>query len=59
LTGGIDGEAKMSDLAEALKHALSLDAHDRAALAESLLASLEDLPEEEAESLGQRNRKGA
>jgi len=44
-------EAQMSDLDEALKHALSLDVHDRAALAESLLASLEELPEEEAERL--------
>jgi len=41
----------MSDLDEALKHAMSLDAHDRAALAESLLASLEGLPEKEAERL--------
>ena len=41
----------MSDLDEALKHALRLDVRDRAALAERLLASLEELPEEEAESL--------
>ncbi|MCL4540566.1 MAG: addiction module protein [Bacteroidetes bacterium] len=41
----------MSDLNEALKHALSLDVRDRAALAEQLLASLEELPEEEAERL--------
>ena len=41
----------MSDLDEALKHAMSLDIHDRAALAETLLASLEELPEEEAERL--------
>ena len=41
----------MADLDEALKQALSLDARDRAALAESLLASLEELPEEEAERL--------
>ncbi len=41
----------MSDLDEALKHALSLDVRDRAALAERLLASLEELPEEEAECL--------
>ena len=46
-----DMEMKMSDLDEALKHAMSLDVHDRAALAESLLASLEELPEEEAERL--------
>jgi putative addiction module component (TIGR02574 family) len=44
-------EVKMSDLDETLKHALSLDVRDRAALAERLLASLEDLPEEEAERL--------
>ncbi len=41
----------MSDLNETLKHALRLDVRDRAALAERLLASLEDLPEEEAERL--------
>ncbi len=41
----------MSELDEALKRALSLDVGDRAALAESLLASLEELPEEEAERL--------
>jgi hypothetical protein len=44
-------EVKMSDLDEALKHALSLDVRDRTALAERLLASLEELPEEEAERL--------
>lgn len=41
----------MSNLEEALKQALSLDVHDRAALAETLLASLEDMPEEESEHL--------
>ena len=41
----------MPDLAEVFKNALSLDVHDRAALAQTLLASLEDLPEEEAERL--------
>lgn len=41
----------MSDLDDALKHAMSLNVHDRAALAQSLLASLEDLPEEEAKRL--------
>ncbi len=41
----------MSNLDEALKHALSLDVRDRAALAERLLASLEELPEDEAERL--------
>jgi putative addiction module component (TIGR02574 family) len=44
-------EVKMSDLNEALKRAMRLAVHDRAALAESLLASLEELPEEEAERL--------
>jgi putative addiction module component (TIGR02574 family) len=47
----MDAEVKMSDLIEVLKHALSLDVHDRAALAERLLASLEELSEEEAERL--------
>ncbi len=42
-------EVDMSDLDEALKHILSLDVPDRAAPAERLLASLEDLPEEEAD----------
>lgn len=41
----------MADLAEVLRDALSLDVHDRAALAERLLASLEELSEEEAERL--------
>ena len=41
----------MSDPAEVLKKALSLDVHDRAALAQKLLASLEELSEEEAERL--------
>ncbi len=44
-------EVKMSDLDEVLKHALSLDARDRAALAETRIASLEDLPVEEADRL--------
>ena len=44
----MDGEVKMSDLAEVLRHALSLDVHDRATLAERLLASLEELSEEAA-----------
>jgi putative addiction module component (TIGR02574 family) len=38
----------MSGLAEVLRHALSLDVHDRAALAERLRGSLEELSEEEA-----------
>jgi putative addiction module component (TIGR02574 family) len=41
----------MADLAEIVKNALSLDVHDRARLAERLLASLEELGEEEAERL--------
>ena len=41
----------MPDLAELLRTALTLDAHDRAALAESLLGSLEELTEEEADRL--------
>jgi len=41
----------MSNLTDVLKKALGLDVHDRSALAERLLASLEDLSEEEAERL--------
>jgi putative addiction module component (TIGR02574 family) len=41
----------MPNLAEVLQNALSLEVHDRAALAERLLASLDDLSEEEADSL--------
>ena len=41
----------MPDLAEVLKSALSLNASDRAAVAEKLLASLDDLDEEEANRL--------
>ena len=41
----------MANLAETLKNALSLDVHDRATLAERLLASLEELSEEEADRL--------
>ena len=41
----------MLDLADVLRNALSLDLCDRAALAERLLASLEELTEEEAERL--------
>ena len=44
-------EVKMSDPAEVLKKALSLDIRNRAALAQRLLASLEELSEEEAERL--------
>jgi len=45
------GEVKMPDLAELLRTVLTLDVHDRAALAERLLASLEELNEEEADRL--------
>ena len=41
----------MSDPAEVFKNALKLEVHDRAALAKRLLASLEELSEEEAERL--------
>lgn len=41
----------MPDPAEVFEHALRLKVEDRAALAQRLLASLEDLSEEEAESL--------
>jgi putative addiction module component (TIGR02574 family) len=41
----------MATLAEVLGNALSLEVRDRAALAERLLASLEELTEEEANRL--------
>jgi len=41
----------MSDLAEVIRDAMSLDVRDRAMLAEKLLASLEELSEAEAERL--------
>ena len=41
----------MSDLAKVLRSVLSLDIRARATIAERLLASLEDLSEEEAERL--------
>lgn len=41
----------MPDPAEVLRSALSLPVDDRAALAEKLLASLDDLDEQEAERL--------
>jgi putative addiction module component (TIGR02574 family) len=41
----------MGDLAEVLKSALRLEVRDRATLAERLLASLEEMTEEEAERL--------
>jgi len=47
----MDVEVSMSDPAEVFKSALSLSVDDRAALAQGLLASLEELSEGEAESL--------
>jgi len=47
----MDAEVQMPDLTELLKTALEMDVHDRAALAERLLASLEELSEEEADRL--------
>ncbi len=41
----------MTTPAEVFKNALNLDVDDRAALAQELLASLEELSEEEAERL--------
>ena len=41
----------MTDLAEVLKNAMSLAVEERAALAEQLLASLEELSPDEAEHL--------
>ena len=41
----------MPDLSEVLKSALSLKLDDRAALAERLLANLDDLGEEEADRI--------
>lgn len=41
----------MANLAEVLKNALSLEVRDRAILAERLLASLEEISEEEGERL--------
>jgi putative addiction module component (TIGR02574 family) len=45
------GEIEMTNLAEIIKGAMSLDVRDRAILAEKLLASLEELSEEEADRL--------
>jgi len=47
----MDREVKMPNLTEVLRTVLSLDACDRAALAERLLASLEELSDEEADRL--------
>ena len=44
-------EVRMAALDELLRSALILDAQDRATLAEKLLASLDELSEEEAERL--------
>ncbi len=41
----------MPDVTEVLKEALTLDVQDRADLAQRLLASLDDLSEEETEQL--------
>lgn len=45
------GEGNMANLSEILKNALSLEVRDRATLAERLLASLDEITEEEAEHL--------
>ncbi len=47
----IGQEVRMKDIMDILRTALDLDVRDRAALAERLLASLDDLSEEEAETL--------
>jgi len=47
----MNGEVEMSDVDELLRTALALGVQDRAALAEKLLASLEELNEEEADRL--------
>jgi Putative addiction module component len=46
-----EGGHNMPELAEVLRSALNLNLDDRAALAERLLASLDELDEEEAERL--------
>jgi Putative addiction module component len=47
----IEREDGMATLSEVIKGAMSLDIRDRAALAEKLLASLEEVSEDEAERL--------
>ncbi|MBA5865203.1 MAG: hypothetical protein GDA67_00740 [Nitrospira sp. CR1.3] len=47
----VEGEDEMANLAEVIKGAMSLDVRDRATLAEKLLASFEELSEEEADRL--------
>ena len=49
--GSLKREVEKSNLAEVIKGAMSLGTRDRAALAEKLLASLEELSEEETERL--------
>jgi putative addiction module component (TIGR02574 family) len=44
-------KVEMPNLTEIIKDVMSLDVRDRATLAEKLLASLEELSEEEAERL--------
>ena len=45
------GDLEMADIAKVIEDALSLDVQERAALAERLLASLDDLDPEEADRL--------
>lgn len=47
----IDREDDMTNLSDVIKGAMSLDIRDRAVLAEKLLASLEELSEDEADRL--------
>jgi Putative addiction module component len=47
----MSGEGNMPDLVDVLKSALSLNADDRAAVAEKLLASLDELDKGEANRL--------
>jgi putative addiction module component (TIGR02574 family) len=47
----LNGEVEMANLAEVLRNAMSLDVHDRATFADRLLASLEELSEEDVERL--------
>ncbi len=47
----MDGEVNMPDPTEVLGSALNLSVDDRAALADRLLASLDELDEDEAERL--------
>jgi hypothetical protein len=47
----MEREVRMPELTDLLKSALTLDVDDRGALADKLLASVDDLTEEEAERL--------